>query len=109
MTQHGGRNLSDLTVREVMGLQSDDGTLSDEQWIQQGRLHAVGRYQFIGPTLRGVVSELGIDPSTRFTPELQDRMALHLGRQNVNNLPNTWIGLQNLSPAELARVQAGFS
>lgn len=39
---------------------------------------AVGKYQFVRSTLRGLVNELGIDPSTQFTPELQDKLATAL-------------------------------
>ena len=108
MKQHGGRKLSDLTVGEVMELQRDDGSLTDQQWIDQGKIWAAGRYQFVGPTLSGIVGQMGIDPSTRFSPELQDKMAMYLGKQNLDNLSNTWIGLQKLSPQDLARVRAGL-
>lgn len=40
--------------------------------------NAVGRYQFIEPTLSGLVNEMGIDPDERFTPGLQDKLAVRL-------------------------------
>lgn len=52
--------------------------------------HAIGRYQFIPPTLRRVAAERGFGPETRFTPGVQDALALVL-----------------LEDAGLSRFQAG--
>lgn len=78
MPQHQGTDLTSMTIGQIMDLQSDDRSLSNSEWISQGRLHAVGRYQFIGPTLRGLVERLNIDRNALFTPELQDMLALSL-------------------------------
>lgn len=96
MKQHQGKDLTSLTVGEIMALQYDNRTLSDQQWINQGRLHAVGRYQFIGPTLRGLVQRLGIDPKAKFTPELQDRLALSLLKSGGLS---QWIGPSDYASA----------
>ena len=64
MKQHGGRALTDMSVGEIMSLQNNSGAnrqLSNQEWINQGRLHAVGRYQFIGPTFASEVQRQGID------------------------------------------------
>lgn len=42
---------------------------------------ATGRYQIINKTLRGLKDELGLSGAERFTPELQDRLALQLLRR----------------------------
>lgn len=49
-------------------------------WIAAtpGQPHAIGRYQFIPDTLRRLVSHLNVDPQTRFSPALQDRLANQL-------------------------------
>ncbi|MEL6452578.1 MAG: hypothetical protein AAFQ19_15075, partial [Pseudomonadota bacterium] len=72
--------------------------------------HAIGRYQFIPPTLRRLVRQAGIPPKTRFSPQVQDRLAdillaeagLHaflagdMGRTGfMNNLAKIWAGLPN--------------
>ena len=72
-----------------MELQARRPGMSNSEWIRQGRLHAVGRYQFIRDTFAQVVRELGIQPNERFTPELQDRMGLHHLR---NNGITPWVG-----------------
>ena len=94
--QLGGRNLTDLTVGEIMELQARRPGMSNSEWIRQGRLHAVGRYQFIRDTFAQVVRELGISPNERFTPELQDRMGLHHLRGNGIT---PWVGPRTYATA----------
>lgn len=90
MSQHQGKALTSMTVGEIMALQSEDGSEMDS-WISRGKLHAVGRYQFIGSTFASLVKQLGIKPEQQFTPALQDAMALHLLRTAKNGL-HQWIG-----------------
>jgi len=74
--------------------------------------HAIGRYQFIPPTLKRLMKRLGASPSERFSPQLQDRLAdllladAGLGRYRrgeitrvslMNNLAKVWAGLPNSS------------
>ncbi|GAB5449494.1 hypothetical protein [Gymnodinialimonas sp.] len=49
-------------------------------WIAAtpGQPHAIGRYQFIPQTLRRVAGLRGYGPETRFTPQVQDSLALIL-------------------------------
>ena len=91
MPQHNGRELSSMTLQEIMDLQSDTDGLSNDEWRDQGRLHAVGRYQFVGDTLAGIVRNSGIDPNTRFTPEVQDAMALYHLRTATSGI-GEWVG-----------------
>jgi hypothetical protein len=104
MKQHGGRALTDMTVGEIMNLQKDTG-ISNPEWINRGKLHAVGRYQFIGPTLKERVSKLKIDPSQKFTPELQDKLALDYIKEAGSISP--WIGPSDkATAAERADISA---
>ncbi|MCT4682173.1 MAG: hypothetical protein N4A39_00405 [Roseicyclus sp.] len=71
--QHGARippprAPTAMTLGEIFG------------WIAAtpGQPHAIGRYQFIPPTLRRVTAAAGIGPDVRFTPEVQDALALIL-------------------------------
>lgn len=57
-----GKNLTDMTIGEVMALQ------------KQGRLNAAGRYQFVGNTLPGSASKAGLSSSDKFSPINQDKM-----------------------------------
>jgi len=89
MKQHGGKSLTDMTIADIMALQADDGTLSNEQWKEQGKLHAVGRYQFIGSTLKNLVNSMGIDKSQKFSTQIQDQLALQLLKQSGYT---QWVG-----------------
>lgn len=74
--------------------------------------HAIGRYQFIPKTLRRLVRAEEIPLGVRFSPEIQDRLALRLLNEAgfdrfqagtlsraafMNNLAKIWAGLPNAS------------
>ena len=65
-------------------------------WIDAtpGQPHAIGRYQFIPPTLRRLMTQVGADPRARFSPELQDRLADELLAE---------AGIQTLKRGEMTR------
>jgi len=94
-----------MTLDEVMAFQDDMVRGGSES-------SAVGRYQFIRSTLKGLVNELGLPGDTPFTPELQDRLAHELvmrrggqafldGKMSMedfqNNLSKEWAGLPTTS------------
>lgn len=74
---------TDMSVAEVMKWQQD--------YVAQGNpSSAVGRYQIINTTLDGLVNELRIEPTQKFDPPTQDKMAIVLlerrgAEQYVNN------------------------
>ena len=111
MSQHGGRALTDFTVGEIMDLQNNSGanrSLSNREWVDSGRLHAVGRYQFIGPTFAAEVQRQGISRDSKFTPELQDQMALSHLRYAGSMRP--WVGpSDHATPQERALVDQWFA
>ncbi|WP_170134550.1 hypothetical protein [Salipiger aestuarii] len=59
------RRPTELTVAQIFG------------WIKAtpNQPHAIGRYQFIPATLRGLVRRAGVSPQERFSPALQDHLA----------------------------------
>ena len=62
---------TDMTVAEVMRWQ--------EEYVRQGNAsNAVGRYQFMGTTLAGLVRQLRINTEAKFDEALQDRLAIAL-------------------------------
>ena len=62
---------TDMTVAEVMRWQ--------EEYVRQGNAsNAVGRYQFMGTTLAGLVKQLRVNPQAKFDDALQDRLAIAL-------------------------------
>jgi hypothetical protein len=106
----GGRDLTSMNVGEIMSLQASRPGMSNAEWIRQGRLHAVGRYQMIGPTFARVVQAMGIKPNQQFTPELQDQMGLWLLRNGGGGI-NQWVGPANYATASerdlIRRAQRG--
>lgn len=95
-------------------------------WIEDtpGQPHAIGRYQFIPPTLRAVAARGDYGPETRFTPEVQDALAYFLlrdaglsrfqsgalSRQDfMRNLARIWAGLPLPSGASYYEGYAGNS
>ena len=103
MPQYNGRSLTDFTIAEIKKLQFDDKTMSDNQWIESGKLHAVGAYQFIGNTLPGVAQRAGIPDDAKFTPGVQDLMALQLMKERGIS---PWVGPSDkATPSERAIVE----
>ena len=70
MPQHKGRSLTETLIAEIKQLQYDDGSMSKGQWIEAGKLHAVGAYHPIGNTLPEL-QRAGIPDSAKFTPEFK--------------------------------------
>jgi conjugal transfer mating pair stabilization protein TraG len=93
-------DLAGLTVNEIRDLQSD--------LVRSNGGSAIGRYQFLDDTFDGLVNRMGLTGHERFTPELQDQMALLLARDAgmegweggrisderfARNLSEIWAGL----------------
>jgi conjugal transfer mating pair stabilization protein TraG len=93
-------DLAGLTVNEVRELQSD--------LVRSNGGSAIGRYQLLDDTLDGLIDRMDLTGNERFTPELQDRMALLLARDAgmegwmggrisderfAGNLSEIWAGL----------------
>lgn len=66
--------VSQMTLDEVNQYQND--MLNNP--ANTGHTSAVGRYQIVGRTLRGLRREMGLDGSEIFSPDLQDKMARRL-------------------------------
>lgn len=62
--------LTSMTLDEVVAAQ--------RTWSRHHGSSAAGAPQFIRKTLRGLIAELGLLGSQRFTQDLQDRLAYHL-------------------------------
>jgi len=71
-------------------------TLKELQKFQQSRLYlssdgenyigwAMGKYQIVSWTLRGLIRDMGLTWNEKFTPELQDKMAMKLMGSSFND------------------------
>lgn len=110
-TAHGSGidpGLVNMTIAEIQRRQLAPGVPASQQ------LHAVGKYQIIGPTLRSLMQgrygQTGVGPNDRFTPDVQERLGAALARnrvqgvsveQGMRGLRQEWIGLQNVSDQRL--------
>jgi len=67
-----------LSARDLPARPPTELTIAEiDAWVRAtpGQQHAIGRYQFIPKTLAMLVGRLGVAPTSRFTPALQDRLA----------------------------------
>lgn len=91
-----GKPLTSMTISEIMGHHA------------AGTLHAAGRYQFIGPTFMEQVRIQNIPLDAKFTPAVQDYMALNYLRQV--GWRGIWIGpTDRADPKEAAILDAAAS
>jgi len=105
MQQHKGKKLTQMTVGEIMELQKEKSGMSNAEWVRQGRLHAVGRYQIIGPTLAGLVKRGVIKTSDKFDETTQDVAAMSLLKSGGIG---QWVGPSRYASAkEKATIEAG--
>jgi hypothetical protein len=76
-----GQNLTDMTVGEILS-RAPNASDNAEERKQKGAVFAAGRYQIIPKTLQGLVDQGVVSKDEKFTPEVQDRLALKLVEQS---------------------------
>ncbi|MDY8111167.1 hypothetical protein U0C82_18785 [Fulvimarina sp. 2208YS6-2-32] len=104
----GDRNLTEMTLTEVLGMQRQMLAHPDNKFNSS----AAGRYQIVSKTLRGLIDEMGLTGGERFDPEMQDRMAMQLLRRRGNNvagLRHEWEGLRRIDSDLISRAYDGAS
>jgi hypothetical protein len=95
------KNLTDMTIAEIMQHQAN----------KNPPIHAAGRYQIIGKTMRGLMSgsygDTGVRTTDKFSPANQDKLAIALIKYRlstgatVENFINEWRGLSFVSKTKL--------
>ena len=60
---------------DLTGMTMDEIDTLQTQMISERGGSAIGRYQYVQKTLRGLRQDLGIKGDEKFTPEMQDRLA----------------------------------
>lgn len=76
-----GQNLTDMTVGEILSKAPNPNDSAEER-KQKGAVFAAGRYQIIPKTLQGLVDQGAVSKDEKFTPEVQDKLALKLIEQS---------------------------
>ena len=110
-TAHGrgiDPNLPNMTIAEIQRRQLASGVPANQ------KLHATGKYQIIGSTLKSLMAgnygDTGVKPTDKYTPENQEKLFAALARNRVvpgneaatmKGLRQEWVGLQNVSDAKL--------
>lgn len=102
----GDVNLVAMTLDEVLALQAK--MLADPAnraaYGNGTGSSAVGRYQIVSKTLRGLMAQMGLSGSELFSADLQDQMAdiLIEGRgRNASGLRAEWQGLNRVSNGDI--------
>ena len=102
-TAHGSGNSADgkqfgsaltaMTIGKIKGLQAS------------GKLHAAGRFQFIGNSLPEAAQFAGLDDNSLFTPENQNKMFMAFGKKYGSG---RWVGLNKATPEERSIIDQAF-
>ena len=71
-------NLTDMTIDEIL-------KANEKPFGDSNRVNAAGKYQIIASTLKNVKKSMGLNGSEKFTPELQDKMFMHLLPNSAKN------------------------
>ena len=95
------RSLIDMTVREIMAHQKN----------LNPPIHAAGRYQIIGSTLKALINgnygQTGVNVNDKFTPDVQDKLGIALIKYRIKtgatsqNFINEWRGLKFVDKQKL--------
>jgi muramidase (phage lysozyme) len=94
------KRLTSMTLAEVQTQQRD--------WTRRFRSSAAGRYQFMRHTLEGLIKELKLDTTQKFTADLQDRLAyVLLRRRGYDAFMNQRISISEFGK-RLAQEWASF-
>ncbi|MGO8047894.1 peptidoglycan-binding protein [Rhizobium johnstonii] len=96
----GEKVLTSMTLNKIDALQ----TLMLNNPANKWNSSALGRYQIVRKTLRGLRTQLGLTGNELYSPDLQDRLAVALidrrGR-NVAGLRLEWASLQKVDAAAI--------
>lgn len=114
-----GTTVTDMTLEELYDFTDPSGEYG--QYVADARTSAgeerqvatpLGRYQVVGSTLRAAADQMDLDPSVKFTPEVQQSVASHLIAQRLGSaqdmdgkvkaLRQEWAGLNKIPARDLA-------
>lgn len=102
----GPKNLVSMTLNDVMRLQSNMRTPENRALYGDGAgSSALGRYQIVGQTLKGLVKEMGLSGNELFDEKMQDAMASRLvarrAPEGLEGLRREWTSLNKVSNENL--------
>jgi len=115
-----GTRVNTMTIEEAIEFSNPDGEYG--QWVKNNSPGGVvatpmGRYQFVGRTLRHIADLMNLAPDTVFNKKTQDAMFSFWAARTVRGksipaareaLRSQWEGFRSVSDSELDRAIAGF-
>ncbi len=114
-----GTRVSQMTLGDLASFSNPGGKYG--QWVKGkvGRVATpMGRYQFVGTTMRDVARDMGLPDDTIFNRGTQDAMFQHLARKTLARgktpsakrslLRGQWEGFKNVSDSDLDAAIARF-
>lgn len=112
--------VSEMTLQEVMDFTEHGGTYSNyvKSTNPEGKASTpVGKYQFVGTTLKDLVEDLGLDPNSKFDEKMQDYLAITYAKKRFNyycpkgeldcrieQLRKSWAGFKDVPDKEVAKM-----
>lgn len=118
-SRYSNVKLTEMTLAEVSQFAAVNGDYG--QWVkgQIGRVATpMGRYQFVGTTLRQVAREMGLNPTLKFDKNTQDAMFAYLAHKVLRDKSSvaakrsamraTWEGFKHVGNAQLDAAIAEF-
>lgn len=108
-----GTRVSEMTIGEL--LEFSGGSYAEYSRSQLGyKATPMGRYQFVGTTLKSVAEQMGLSEDTVFSPAVQDKMfGFYVGQVlseqatisgKMAAIRRTWAGFRNTSDRELREL-----
>lgn len=94
-------DLSNMTINEV--LERNKLPFGDER-----RMNAVGKYQIIAKTMRGLVKSMRLTGEEKLTPEMQDKLFVGLMPQSVHDYVDGKSNNKNAALTGLAQLYASI-
>jgi len=97
-----GIKVSQMTIGELLNFANNDyGTWSKTATDDGRKATPMGRYQFVGDTLKETAEKMGLPLDTVFSPEVQDQMFAWKARKVLNSggipqLKKIWVGLAKI-------------
>ncbi|WP_062120540.1 tape measure protein [Aureimonas sp. AU40] len=103
----GDRNLVGMTLNEILQLQKQMLAHPANGYNSS----ALGRYQIVSKTLKGLMEEMGLSGGELFNEQMQDAMADRLiarrAGQGVDGYRNEWEGLRRIDPQTILAALSG--
>ncbi|QWW70028.1 peptidoglycan-binding protein [Rhizobium sp. WYJ-E13] len=103
----GEKKLTNMTLNQIDALQTLMLKNPDNKWNSS----ALGRYQIVRKTLRGLRTQLGRTGNELYSPDLQDRLATMLINRRGRSVPGLraeWASLQKVSEVAILAAYDGI-